>query len=159
MVHKSYFVAMLVLASTLFAFSAHADYARKSTALLDAPDRKANVVIKIESGTELDVIEVRGIWVKASVGDQEGWVRKLHVTDKASTADSGGGSLGDAVSLGTGRRGSGNVVSTTGVRGLDADQLKAAEFNQKELAEYLELSVSPEQAEKFARAGGLEAQK
>ncbi len=159
MTNRPGLVATVVLASVLFAFSAYGDYARKSTALLDAPARKADVVIKVEAGTELSIIEVKGIWLKASVGDQEGWVRKLHVSDNAPSGESGGGSLGDAASLGTGRKGSGNVVSTTGVRGLDADQLKSAEFNEEELAEYLELAVSPKKAEKFARAGGLEAQK
>ena len=159
MIRTPSFGALTVLAAVLLSLSADAAYTRKSTSLLGAPARSADVVANLEPGTELTVIEIKGIWVKASIDDKEGWIRKLHISDTAPAGGSGGSSLGDAAGLATGRKGSGNVVTTTGVRGLDAEQLKSASFNEQELLEYLQLTVSKNQAKSFARAGGLEEQK
>ena len=55
----------------------------------------------------------------------------------------------------SGRAGTGKVVSTTGVRGLSAEDLKAATFNEAEVKLMESYTTDPIQAQVFAGAGGL----
>lgn len=63
--------------------------------------------------------------------------------------------LSSAVALASGRAGSGNVVSSTGVRGLDKDSLTKAEFDAAEFDKFTALAVTLDEAKQFAKSGGL----
>ncbi len=77
------------------------------------------------------------------------------ISEKASVATEASGVLG----LATGRAGSGNVVAATGVRGLDEEKLKEAEFNEQELQTLKTYRTSKKQAQGFANQAGLQVQK
>jgi hypothetical protein len=50
------------------------------------------------------------------------------------------------------------VVAATGVRGLDEESLKEAEFNEKELQALKAYKASRKEAREFANQGGLRSQ-
>jgi hypothetical protein len=51
------------------------------------------------------------------------------------------------------------VVATTGIRGLNEEELKAAQFNEAEVRLAESYAVSKEQAQQFATEGKLLARK
>jgi len=59
----------------------------------------------------------------------------------------------------SGRAGTGKVVSTTGIRGLSAEDLKTAKFSEPEMKKLESYAVSQQDAQKFAKTGGLNAAK
>ena len=62
-----------------------------------------------------------------------------------------------ALAVASGRAGTGQVVSTTGVRGLSEQDLKAAKFNETEIKTLESYTLSAEQGRQFANAGNLKA--
>jgi hypothetical protein len=79
-----------------------------------------------------------------------------------SVKRSGGGNgneAGGVLALASGRSGTGQVVSTTGVRGLNEEELKAAKFNEEEVKTLEANTISADEAKKYAVSGGLSAQK
>jgi hypothetical protein len=55
----------------------------------------------------------------------------------------------------SGRAGTGQVVSTTGVRGLSEQELKAAKFNESEIKTMESYTQSANDGRNFASAGKL----
>ena len=51
--------------------------------------------------------------------------------------------------------GTGKVVSTTGIRGLSAEELQSAQFNETEIQKMESLAASTADAQRFAASGGL----
>ncbi len=64
---------------------------------------------------------------------------------------------GGVAALSTGRAGTGQIVSTTGVRGLSEEELKAAKFDGEELKKAEANAVSKADAQAFAAKGKLTA--
>jgi hypothetical protein len=79
-----------------------------------------------------------------------GWVRILSV--KRGGTSSSGSNIADIAS---GRTGTGKVVSTTGIRGLSAEELKAAKFNEDEMKKMESYTLTAADGQKFATSGGL----
>jgi len=61
------------------------------------------------------------------------------------------------LALASGRSGTGQVVSTTGVRGLSEQDLKNAKFDEGQIKQMEANTVSAQQAQQFAKSGGLKA--
>lgn len=113
----------------------------------------AKVVGSVNKNDTVNILAKKGAWLQVQSGSQTGWVRLLTV--KRQTAS--GNNLAGAVNVATGRSGTGKVVSTTGIRGLSAEDLKTAPFNEAEIRSLESASVSAESAKQFATAGGLSA--
>jgi hypothetical protein len=114
-----------------------------------ADAKSSGALIKNEP---LEIITKKGAWLQVKTKKSTGWVRLLSVK-RAST----GNVLKGTVAVATGRAGTGKVVSTTGIRGLSAEELKAAQFNETEMKKLESLAVSKAEAQKFANSGGLTA--
>lgn len=114
-----------------------------------ADAKSSGALIKNEP---LEIITKKGAWLQVKTKKSTGWVRLLSVK-RAST----GNVLKGTVAVATGRAGTGKVVSTTGIRGLSAEELKAAQFNETEMKKLESLAVSKAEAQKFASSGGLTA--
>jgi len=67
----------------------------------------------------------------------------------------GGSNVAGVVGVATGRSGTGKVVSTTGIRGLSAEDLKTAQFNEAETKKLESYTVNADEAKQFASSGGL----
>jgi len=55
----------------------------------------------------------------------------------------------------SGRAGTGKVIATTGVRGLNEEELKNAQYNEVEVVKLESYTQSPAQGQQFAKIGGL----
>jgi hypothetical protein len=71
----------------------------------------------------------------------------------------GGSDAGGLHAPRPGRAGTGKVVATTGIRGLNEEELKAAKFDEKELERAESYAASKQAAAKFAAQGKLAARK
>lgn len=145
---KHYFKAAVFVAIMSIPLSSYGDYIRKPTQLMDKPQREGTAIRDLEPGLAVDVVDHQGLWLSVRIEGVSGWVRRLHVGEEPPRDSvQAGGSMAGLV---TGRQGSGNVVTTSAARGLDAEQLRTASFNGKELQKMLSLMVSNSEAKKFA---------
>lgn len=117
--------------------------------LLSEPKAQAAVSAKAKKG-QVSILEKQGFWVKVKAGDATGWTKLSNV----KAAASGAIGLPD-----TGRSSSGNIVSTSGVRGLDGGDLINAKPDLAELNKLSALKTSKEQGASFASAAGLQTRK
>lgn len=146
---------LLLLTALLFSASALADTgtALKTDNLRAEPYTDARTTGKLARGEKLEILGKKGPWLKVKTAKATGWVRLLSVkrTSSTSAANQAAGVLGVA----TGRAGTGQVVATTGVRGLSEEELKSAKFNEAEVKTLEGYEQSAAQAQKFAGSGGL----
>ena len=132
----------------------------RSCQVMSEPFKDARSVTSLKEGDTVEILKRKGGWLNVSAGKKTGWVRMLYVrrgegAAQASVTAEASGVLG----LATGRAGRGNVVAATGVRGLDEENLKEAEFNEKELQTLKTFSSSVTEAKAFAKQAGLQAQR
>lgn len=126
--------------------------ALKLDSLRAEPFADAKTVGSLTKNDSVEILTKKGAWLQVKSKRSTGWVRLLSV--KRGGASSSGSSISDVAS---GRTGTGKVVSTTGIRGLSAEELKAAKFNEAEMKKMESYTLSPKDGQKFAGAGGLSA--
>jgi hypothetical protein len=130
--------------------------ALKNDTLRAEPFADAKTAGSIIRNDKVDILEKKGAWLRIKAPKASGWVRLLSVKrGEASKSNETAGVLAVA----SGRAGTGQVVSTTGVRGLDEEDLKAAKFNEDEVKKLESGTISAAQAQQFANAGGLKPRK
>jgi hypothetical protein len=144
------------------------------TGLRDAPYRDAAEIGQLPGDARLQVLDRKGGWYQISFEQRTGWVRltglRLERRNQGNNNGNGKGkgkanapgqqkkvgkldTLGEALTGGlfsTGRGNSGEVTSTTGIRGLDAEQLDNASPDPEAVAALDRYSVSSDQAQRFA---------
>jgi hypothetical protein len=128
---------------------------RQSADLKDKPFLDAKTLKKLPAGSSVVILERQGGWLKVTGGGQQGWVRLLQVNSQPATRGSSGRELESAAKVATGRAGSGNVVATTGIRGLNEEELRTAKPNPAELKKLEGYQISKERAAEYARKNGL----
>jgi len=111
----------------------------------------AKVVGSVNKNDAVEILNKKGAWLQIKAAGKTGWVRLLTV--KRNSA--GGNNVAGVVGVATGRSGTGKVVSTTGIRGLSAEDLKTASFNEVETKKLESYTVNAEDAKQFASNGGL----
>ena len=98
--------------------------------------------------------EKSGGWYQIKGKGAQGWVRMLSVrrgqAGKSSAAK-------DVAAISTGRAGTGQIVSTTGVRGLSEEELKAAKYDAAQLKQAEAFAVTKASAGIFAQKAQLAA--
>lgn len=124
----------------------------KADNLFEKPFTDARVITRLNAGEEVDLLQREGAWYLLRAAGQQGWMRMLSVRSTAPAAAASAGSLGQVA---TGRAGTGQIVSTTGVRGLGEEKLKEAPFSEAAIAAAEHYRVKPAEAERLARAQGL----
>jgi len=110
----------------------------------------APVVGQLQKGAAVQIIDRNGGWMKVQGGGLSGWVKSILVRREAKP-----GNINDVAAVISGRGATGQVVSTSGTRGLDADTLKSAKFNQQELDKLEAHKVDNKTARQFAQTGSL----
>ena len=141
---------LIGLAAPISALAGEAGTAIKADVIRAEPFADAKTAGNLNKNDAVDILGKKGAWLQVKSKSASGWVRILSV--KRGGASSSASSIADIAS---GRASTGKVVSTTGIRGLSAEDLKAAKFNETEMAKMESFGVSAEDAQKFARAGGL----
>lgn len=129
----------------------------RDTELKEKPFLDAKTLKKLPKNTAVAIIDREGGWFNVTSGGTQGWVRLLHISSQPpGTSGAASDELKSAVNIATGRAGSGNIVATTGIRGLSEEQLREAKPNAEEERRLEGYAVSSAQAAAYARANKLE---
>jgi hypothetical protein len=119
-----------------------------------APASDAATLATLAENTPVDALEHKGGWTRVKASAGEGWVRMLSLRlGGATTAKPGASGLTQAFNVA--RTGTSGTQTTTGVRGLDADQIANAQPNPAELAKLEKFAANREAAASFATEGKL----
>jgi uncharacterized protein YgiM (DUF1202 family) len=145
-------ILLIALASPILVLAGETGTALKMDSLRAEPFADAKTVGSLNKNDSVEILGKKGAWLQVKSKKNTGWVRLLSV--KRGGASSSGSAISDVAS---GRTGTGKVVSTTGIRGLSAEELKAAKFNEDEMKKMESYTLSPNDGQKFASAGGLNA--
>jgi len=133
---------------------AEAGVALKADKLRAEPFADAKQVGELAKGDAVTIVKKSGGWYQVKTGEAQGWVRMLSVrrgeAGKSNAAQ-------EVAALSTGRAGTGQIVSTTGVRGLSEEELKAAKFDEPQLEKAESFAASKDAATAFAHKGKLTA--
>ena len=144
----------IALTSPILGITGPLGTALKPDTLRSEPFADAKTAGNLIKNERVEILQKKGAWLQVQTKKSTGWVRLLSV--KRGDASSSN-QLGGAIAVATGRAGTGKVVSTTGIRGLSAEELKAAKFNEVEMAKLEGFAVTANASEQFANAGGLSA--
>jgi hypothetical protein len=139
------------------AFAGEAGSALKGTEIRAEPYRDAKQVGSLASGDKVEILRREGGWYEVKSSKGSGWVHMLNIRRGDATKrsiDAQG-----IVGLATGRGGTGQVVATTGVRGLTEEELKKAKFNESELKKVESFTATEKEVRKFATEAKLVEQK
>jgi hypothetical protein len=128
----------------------------RATELKKDPATDAPTVAPLAEKAKVDALERKGGWtrVKTEAG-AEGWVKMLALR-YAGAGEAKQGDSGAAQALNIARGGTSGAQATTGVRGLDPEQLAKAKPNPAELKKMEGYAVSKESAAGFAAGANLQ---
>jgi hypothetical protein len=127
----------------------------KADELKVEPFRDAKTVKNLAAGDKVEIVSKEGGWYKVKIGKSNGWLRMLNI--RKGDVKQGASKTGGLLALASGRAATGKVVATTGIRGLNEEELKAATFNEAELLSAEAYASSKADAAKFAKQGKLVA--
>lgn len=154
-------LTLLLIAASLAALllsnismAAESGSALKSDSMRYEPFADAKVTGTISKGDNLEILSKKGAWLQIKSKSKSGWVRLLSVK-RGNTISSN--QVGGVLAAASGRAGTGQVVSATGIRGLSAEDLKAAKYNESEVKTLESYTQSAERGRQFANAGKLKA--
>jgi hypothetical protein len=155
---KIYKLLLLLVALLLPGVSLAAEMgsALKADIIRAEPYSDAKKTGNFARGDTLEILSKKGSWLKIKTAKDSGWVRLLSV--KRGTSK-GGNEAAGVLAVASGRAGTGQVVATTGVRGLNEEELKGAKYNAAEVKKLESYTQTSKQGEQFAKSGGLKAVK
>lgn len=113
----------------------------------------ATSIGKAVKGKKVEILARQGGWTQVRSAGKTGWVRLLSVRGSAPAA---GNVLAGASAL-TQQRDPNKVVATAGLRGLNEEELRKAQYDSQQMQSLEHQAVSPSQARSFATEGGLAA--
>lgn len=153
-------IALVALALTLplLALAEPATVVR-ATDLKQSPATDAATLAPLAESAKVQTLERKGGWtrVKTEAG-AEGWVRMLTLR-YAGAGEAKSGDSGIVQLLNVARTGTSGTQVTTGVRGLDAEEIANAKPNAAELQRLQGYAATGEAAAGFAASGRLQPQK
>lgn len=129
----------------------------RATELKKSPATDAPTLAELAETTLVEALERRGGWTRIKAQAGEGWVKMLSLRYGATDAASRRGDSGISQLFNVARTGSSGTQVTTGVRGLEAEQIANAAPNAAELKKMRKFASSPEAAAGFAAQGKLQA--
>jgi hypothetical protein len=128
----------------------------RASELKQEPASDAATLATLAENTAVEALERRSGWTRVKASAGEGWVRMLALRFGGSSAARPGTS-GLSELFNAARTGTSGTQVTTGVRGLDAEQIAAAQPNPAELAKLEKFAADRGAAESFAAEGKLSA--
>ena len=146
-----------LLLTVPFAQAAESGAAIKADELKAEPFRDARTVGKLAAGDKVDILKKDGGWLQVKSAKGGGWIRMLSIRRGAARKSSADAEVAGLAGLASVRAGTGRVVATTGIRGLNEEELKAAKFNETEVKLAESYLTSRTDAKKFASKGKLAA--
>jgi hypothetical protein len=131
----------------------------KDDVLRAEPFADAQSVGNVARGAPVTILKRASGWYQVKAGKSQGWVRMLSIRRGEATKMDVTKEAGDLARLSSGRAGTGQIVSTTGVRGLGEEELRTAKFNAAQLKKVQSFAVGQGDAQAFAAKGNLKARK
>jgi len=125
---------------------------RADVTLLTEPSQRSVAVANVPKDGQIKIMSRKGLWSEVCYEDACGWLRITAISRGSGTATT----TTSLAALKTGREGAGNAVSSTGVRGLDAEAIDVDQPDYEALIALKAWQVTPDQADKFAEEGLLE---
>ena len=139
------------------AYAAEAGTALRTSEIRATPYRDAKAVGALSQGDKVQILDRQRGWYQIKSAKGQGWVRMLSV--RRGEARKRSFDPRGVLDLASGRSGTGQVVATTGIRGLDEEDLKEAKYSESEVKKVESFTVSQEQVRRFVVAGNLHPQK
>jgi hypothetical protein len=127
----------------------------RATELKKAPASDAPTVAQLAENATVEAFERDKGWTRVKAPEGEGWVRMLALRYGATAPKAGDTGLSQLFNVA--RTGSSGTQVTTGVRGLEAQQIADAKPNPAELARLQEFAADRGAAAAFAAEGKLSA--
>lgn len=127
----------------------------KSDSVRAAPFSDAKIVATLPAATKVEILKKDGGWYQIKSAQGSGWMRMLSLRRGAMKAADK--PLSGLSGLASGRAGTGKIVATTGIRGLNEEQLKAAQYDEKQVTLLESSTSSRAEAQKFASKAKLKA--
>lgn len=146
-------VAVFLVSAMQSVFAVETGTAIKVDKIKAEPFSDAETVGTLNAGDKVDIFGKDGGWLKVISAQGNGWVRMLSV--RKGDAQKEKGVLESFKGLASGRAGTGNVVATTGIRGLNEEELKSARFDAEELRLAESYLTTQAEAQRFANQGKL----
>lgn len=151
---KKGFMVLLLAAWTASAMAASTGTLIRSEQVRATPSPSGTAVIKLPSGTPVEVVGRKGGWLQVKTKGKTGWVRLLSVRSSSGGSAGSAADIGGVVGLATQRNNS-QVVATAGLRGLNEEDLKGAHYDAAQIKKLDSYTVNRQQAESFAARAGL----
>lgn len=129
----------------------------KADELKAEPFHDSKSVSSLAVGDKVIILKKDGGWLKVKSDKGSGWMRMLSIRRGTVAGKATAGASGLA-SLASGRAGTGKVVATTGIRGLNEEELKAAKYDEDEVKQAESFVTTRAEAQKFAAKGKLKVQ-
>jgi hypothetical protein len=148
---------VLVALLAMPAFAAETGSVIRSDGIKVEPFRDAKTIATLSVGDKVEIVKTNGGWLQIKSPKGKGWVHMLNVRKGEMRKDSG--ELGGLLGMASGRAGTGKVVATTGIRGLDEVELQSAKYNETELNLVESYAINRAEAQVFATQGKLVARK
>jgi len=129
----------------------------RATELKKEPATDAPTVAELAENAAVDAGERKGGWTRVKTpGGSEGWIKMLLLRyGGPGTAKAGDTGLSQMFNVA--RTGTSGTTVTTGVRGLDAEQINNAQPNAAELGRMAGFAATKEASSGFAKRAKLQA--
>lgn len=167
--HKGLFlISTLLLILAVSASAGQRATTHVKTKLKAEPFLDAKTVIKVKKKTKVEILKRKGGWYQVTFKDKKkaehrGWLKmasvRLKKTDEASNKKGSLGLKKTANLITTGRSGSKTVSASTGVRGLEEEDLSNAKPNTKALEKMEGFSQKESEVKDFADKLSLKSNK
>lgn len=157
MKHTPYLLLAALLLAMTAAHAGESGATIKADELKAEPFRDARTVGTLAAGDKVEILNKDGGWLQVKSTKGAGWVRMLSIRKGEARKATASGEAAGLAGLASGRAGTGRVVATTGIRGLNEEELKAAKYDEKELKLAESYLTSRTDAQKFAGKGKLAA--
>ncbi len=153
---RGYPLALLFVAC---AAQAEPALTNRATDVLAQPQSDAARLAALAENDKVEVIKRSGAWSEVKTGaGQTGWVRMMHLKPAGAAGKPDGGGINPMSALsrlaGSGRTGHTATV-TTGVRGLQEEDLQKARANPEEFRKLQRYTTAREAGQAFARNSRL----
>ncbi|RFC38309.1 MAG: SH3 domain-containing protein [Candidatus Nitrotoga sp. LAW] len=154
---------LIKLGTVLFALLVMPAFAAETGSVIRAdgikvePFRDAKTIAMLSVGDKVEIVKKNGGWLQIKSPKGKGWVHMLNVRKGDMRKDSG--DIGGLLGMASGRAGTGKIVATTGIRGLDEVELQSAKYNETELNLVESYTINRAEAQVFATQGKLVARK
>lgn len=146
----------LLLAATV-AHAGESGTTLKADSLRVAPFADAKIITTLPPASRVEILKKDGGWYQVKSAQGNGWIRLLSIRRGEGKKTSAGSELSGLAGLASGRSGTGKIVATTGIRGLNEEQLKAAKYDEKQLNLLDSYLTGRPEAQKFAAQAKLNA--